>query len=330
MAEGEVAAATFEENTTVTTADGEPYAGEISPPVAVSTEVTPPKGFTVLGSVYEVGPSDLELHFDKPVTLRFPLPETASANDDLSVYYFNETTGEWTDVGGEIKELEDGKLVIEVSVDHFTKFVVMEEETEVVEEAVFDDIVDHWAKDFIEDLYNKGIVSGYDSGNYGPDDYITRAQFTKIAINAFEIETLPPDEIEFMPFKDVSVDEWYAPYVQAAFVWDIVSGYANGTFKPNAYINRAEAMRILLDAAGVDVATTDYDAGFPDVDTDEWYTPYINYAAEHEIVSGYKDGTFGPGNKLTRGEVAKIASLMLQNMTEEVDGVVGLVIDIAM
>ncbi len=329
MAEGEIAAATFEADTTITTADGEIYTGEISPPTVVEGDITQPKGFIVLGSVYEVGAVDVELNFDKSVTLRFPLPESTSANDDVSVYYFNETTGEWTEVGGEIKQLEDGSLVIEVLVDHFTKFAVMEEEAKVVEEAIFEDTVDHWAKEFIEDLYNQGIVSGYDETHYGPDNNISRAEFTKIAIEAFSIPTLDPSEVTFMPFKDVDTDEWYAAFVQAAYVWDIVTGYKDGTFKPNQSINRAEAMRILFDAAKIDVDTS-YDAGFEDVDSAEWYAPYINYAAEQGIVSGYEDGTFGPSNNLKRGEVAKIVSLLLKTYIENAEGVVGMVLNMAM
>ena len=91
----------------------------------------------------------------------------------------------------------------------------------------------------------------------------------------------------------------------------MVGGYADGTFSPDAPINRAEAMKILLE--GYDpYDDSAADAGFSDVASDAWYAPYVNYAAANNIVSGYEDGTFGSDKNITRGEVAKVVSLLLE------------------
>ncbi|NIA02242.1 MAG: hypothetical protein GWP15_02565 [Nitrospirae bacterium] len=172
---------------------------------------------------------------------------------------------------------------------------------------IFEDISDHWAEDFVEDLYERGVVSGYDEFHFGPENNISRAELTKIAIEAFGISLSDEGGGRF---PDVPENEWYAPYVQTAYLRNIIEGYADGTFGPNENVTRAEALRILFDAAGVDVKT-DYAAGFPDVSAGAWYASYVNYAAENGIVSGYSDGTFGPNEKLTRAQVSKIVSLMI-------------------
>lgn len=183
----------------------------------------------------------------------------------------------------------------------------------------FKDTEKHWAKDYIQSLYEKGIVSGYNAENYGPDNKITRAEFTKIVIEMFDIEL--PETAATSTFKDIKSTEWYAPYVDAALENELVLGYNDKTFRPNQPINRAEAMKILLEASGMELET-DYVASFPDLDKKAWYIAYINFAAENGIVSGYGDGKFGPANNLTRGEVAKIASLMLEMAEEEEEPVV--------
>ena len=212
-----------------------------------------------------------------------------------------------------------------------------EDETEVSESATtevsrkevpFTDISTHWAKEFIEDLYTRKIVSGYDKTHYGPNKKVTRAEFTKIALEAFDVELLKISEFSKMTFKDIKTTDWYAPYVETAYANEIISGYKNGTFKANQPISRSEAVKVLLDTANIEVAT-EYDAEFSDVNADEWYAMYINYAAEHEIVKGYKNKSFGVHNNLTRAEVAKIVSLLLDMEVEDEvdDDLIGMLLD---
>ena len=98
---------------------------------------------------------------------------------------------------------------------------------------------------------------------------------------------------------------WYASYIVAAKEAGIVKGYEGNVFSPNGMVNRAEALKILLGAAGLDTAESLAD--FPDVPADAWFATYVGYAQINTIVGGYPDGTFGPGNNITRAEVAKIA-----------------------
>jgi len=176
----------------------------------------------------------------------------------------------------------------------------------------FEDIDGHWAEEYINDLREKGIISGKSEGIFMPDALITRAELTKIALLAFGFEV--PESVDEKPFPDVEINAWYARYIAAAEINGVVDGYPDGTFMPNQVINRVEALKVLLEAARLDLDSAPT-ATFPDTEADAWYSKYINYAIQYAIVSGYSsgedEGNFGPANNITRAEVAKITSLLL-------------------
>ena len=98
----------------------------------------------------------------------------------------------------------------------------------------------------------------------------------------------------------------------------VVQGYPNGTFGPDRPINRAEIMKIIVEAS------TSGDIGnetncFPDVHS-EWFAKYICYAKDHNIVQGYPDGTFKPGQYVTIAESLKMG---LESFSEAIDHVGG-------
>ncbi len=184
------------------------------------------------------------------------------------------------------------------------------------EEISFSDLDGHWAEDYVLALAEDGVVSGYDSGEFGPNDYITRAAITKIALNAFEYETYEADTA----FTDLDEDAWYPDYVNSAYAYGIIGGYDDGTFLPGNNVNRAEALKILLEASGIedlDGASVfigdedEWENPFSDVSEDDWFYVYLMEAYTGGVISGYADGTFGGGNLITRAEVCKVVSELL-------------------
>lgn len=172
----------------------------------------------------------------------------------------------------------------------------------------FTDAKGHWAEIYIDQLYKAGIVSGKTTTTFDPNGLITRAELTKVAMKAFIKAELPV--IIENPFSDVSAGDWYAPFVEQARIQGILAGYSDGTFKPNNSITRAEALKILILASGLDYAgTASY---FSDVPQEVWFTPYVSYAKNNGIVGGYEDGTFKPENSVTRAEVTKMVSKILE------------------
>lgn len=170
------------------------------------------------------------------------------------------------------------------------------------------DIANHWAKDYVEDLVDRGVVNGYDDGTFRPDAPVTRAEFLKMALGALDYEI--PESVSEKPFTDVETSMWYAPYVAAAKEAGITSGYSDGTFKPDRQIQRAEALKMLFLAANIEVSA-EGSSEFPDVAESDWFFAYVKKARELGIVGGYSNGHFGPADPMTRGQVAKVIIMLL-------------------
>ena len=154
-------------------------------------------------------------------------------------------------------------------------------------------------------------MQGYDDGTFRPDQSMNRAEFTKTVLEALGYSI--PDTITSSDFSDVPVNEWYAPYTQTAKERNIIAGYEDGTFRPNNNITRAEAIKILLQAANIEIEIP-AETIFSDVDLNEWYAPYVVKAHSMGIVSGYDDGRFGVNDPITRGQVTKIIVELLKQL----------------
>ncbi|MBI4232150.1 S-layer homology domain-containing protein, partial [Candidatus Peregrinibacteria bacterium] len=85
----------------------------------------------------------------------------------------------------------------------------------------------------------------------------------------------------------------------------IVNGYADGTFRPNNRINRAEFVKLIVEQLKGKPSVNDYEDCFKDVKTG-WFEPYVCYAKEKGMVNGYPDGTFMPSNTINKVEALKI------------------------
>ena len=96
-----------------------------------------------------------------------------------------------------------------------------------------------WSSTAIATLSNGGYITGRPDGTFGPNDYITRAEFATIA--ARFMKTAEGNGIEF---SDVQ-KHWAKNYIEACAASGIITGYQDGTFKPDQFITRAEAMAIV-------------------------------------------------------------------------------------
>lgn len=109
-------------------------------------------------------------------------------------------------------------------------------------------------------------------------------------------------------FPDVAANTEYYGAVEYLKTKGVIDGYPDGTFKPDQTINRAEALKI---AMGASSAQTDVlaPAQFPDVQPSDWFFDPVQRALSLEIVEGYDDGTFKPGNNINIAESLKIVFL---------------------
>lgn len=113
-------------------------------------------------------------------------------------------------------------------------------------------------------------------------------------------------------FTDISTG--HKNYVAIKFLKEegFIQGYEDGSFKPLREINRAEALKILMEAFPTDITETGKsteDFYFEDIPEEEWYYQYIAKAWANNVVNGYPDELFHPDFTINRAEALKIALL---------------------
>jgi len=164
-----------------------------------------------------------------------------------------------------------------------------------------------WTEKASEGLLNTkdhiAYLGGYATGEFGPNRNITRAETAMLFYRLLN----DPSAGGRSFFPDVEANAWYAEAVQKLAGLGIIAGYADGTFRPNASITRAEFVAM----ATRFVTLTAEDCSFTDVSRSHWAYGYIAFASSQGWISGYADGSFRPGSSITRAEVAKIVNRML-------------------
>lgn len=164
------------------------------------------------------------------------------------------------------------------------------------------DIEGHWAKNYIEYLVSRNIMSGYSDGVFKPDKEITRAEFVKMINGVFGYT-----EEAKISFSDVEESKWYYKDIAKGVAAGYINGYSDGTMKPNKAISRQEAAKIIALAYNLDAQSSNSADEFKDSNKiEDWAKNYVGIMKDRGLMTGYEDGTFGPKKNITRGEVAKI------------------------
>ena len=107
------------------------------------------------------------------------------------------------------------------------------------------------------------------------------------------------------PFNDLEEGHWADDPVQYLMDQGVITGYADGTFRPNENVTRAQFAKMLVGALGWELVTPQTPT-FSDVPADFWAYSYIETAASHGVIGGYGDGTYRPGSSVTRAQLAKM------------------------
>jgi len=180
----------------------------------------------------------------------------------------------------------------------------------------FNDISNHWAKADIELLASKLIVSGTTDTSFQPNNDITRAEFAALLVRSLGLTPVQTKST----FKDVKDSDWFAGTIGAAVKAKLVSGYEDGTFRPNDRITR-EQMAVMIaraiSAAGktVDMASNQDQllAKFNDkAAISEWAKASISQSVQSGIISGMTTTTFDPSANASRAQAVVMLKRMLQ------------------
>ena len=156
---------------------------------------------------------------------------------------------------------------------------------------------------------HKAYIVGYNDGTFKPDSNMSRAEAA--AIFARLIAEAKGESISGKAsFKDVDKNEWYAGYVGYLEKYDVINGYNDGTFKPDASVTRAEfvAMTVRYYDLFNDVNKTGNTVKYTDVASSYWAYSDIAFAKNIGWLNGYSDGSFRGDNDITRAEVVTVVN----------------------
>ena len=180
-------------------------------------------------------------------------------------------------------------------------------------QSLFGDVpLGYWAYDYITGIYNTGITTGCSQSPlmYCPDISVTREQMAVFITRA--LNQMPADGYcgDISPFSDVGFDRWSCKYIKRFAELGITTGYGDGRFGPGDSVTR-EQMAVFITKALAAVPPDGYCGltnPFTDVSFDRWSCKYVKKFAELGITTGYGDGRFGPGDYVTRAQMAVFLS----------------------
>jgi len=181
----------------------------------------------------------------------------------------------------------------------------------------FTDLASHWAKDAVNDMGSRMVVTGMGDGTYEPDRSITRAEFAAIIVRALGLQKSMTEST----FTDVALADWFNGYVDTATVYALISGYDGASFGPNDSITREQAMTILARAmklTGLSVSLTEDEtaallANYSDAGTvSDYAKTSVAMCLKAGVVTGSSSTTLTPAAYVTRAEVAAMMQRFLE------------------
>ncbi len=206
-----------------------------------------------------------------------------------------------------------------------------------VDEAPFDDVsTDVWFAPFVAAAKDAGVVSGIEQkvsaltitpllkvGSYGDGVRELQTILTELGYYSSSIsgyfgnvtkQTVKNFQLEHP--ETGRTDGWgrvgQATLAKLAEASGRQTDEVQTVLRPGDLVNRAETLKILLLASGLELPKKASFSKFNDVSHTEWFIRYVNFAETYEIVGGFSDGSFRPGNLVNRAEAAKIVSLLLE------------------
>lgn len=188
------------------------------------------------------------------------------------------------------------------------------------DETTASDLDGHWAENVITEWMDYGIINGYEDGTIRPNNKITRAEMTAMLDRVMDYQTKADNT-----FSDLQ-DTWYTDVILKANAAGVISGYPDGTVKPDATITRQEAVAMFSRVLSLDTKNAP-EATFTDnADVADWAKDAVNAMAAADYIHG-SDGQFRPNDGITRAEVVTILNNIFDKLyqkageyTGDVDG----------
>ncbi|MGN8896668.1 S-layer homology domain-containing protein [Flavonifractor sp. HCP28S3_F3] len=158
--------------------------------------------------------------------------------------------------------------------------------------------------DWLNTTDHNAYMNGYDTGSFGPNDNMTRAEAAQLFYNLL----LNKNVTVTVSFTDVPSDAWYSKAVNVLASLGMLNGVGGDLFEPERTITRAEFTALGMRFA--DLGTSGENI-FSDVHPGDWFYDNVVGSIQYGWITGYSDGTFRPYSTITRAEAAVFTNRML-------------------
>ena len=270
--------------------------------------VVSPVNFTIRGTY---GDRSVEINkFDAYVERKVALPDDVDPAQ-ITTGVVIEPNGTVRHVPTKISKIDGKYFAVINSLTNSTYSVVWHPVT-------FSDVANHWAKDMVNDMGSRLIFEGTGGSQFNPDRDITRGEFAVILVRGLGLQL---EKGGTTSFSDVKSTDPYRAAIDTAHVYQLLSGFDDGTFRPNDKITREQAMVIIsnalrltglktkLSGQSVEETLRSYADG---AKVSEWAKNGIADSVQAGVVSGRSDDTLAPKAYMTRAEFAAIMQRLLQ------------------
>ncbi|MFK0734590.1 MAG: S-layer homology domain-containing protein [Gloeotrichia echinulata IR180] len=168
----------------------------------------------------------------------------------------------------------------------------------------FADLGGHWAAAFVEALVNKGLISGFPDGTFGPEAPITRAQYAAIIAKTFQLPTVNKNS----NFTDVKPDFWAASAILSAANMGFISGFPDGTFRPAQNLTKIQAIVSIVNGLKMSGGNPNVLSVYSDrAQIPSYANNAVAVATQKLLVVNYPDTEqLEPLKEMTRAEVAAL------------------------
>ncbi|MCT4604648.1 MAG: S-layer homology domain-containing protein [Marinisporobacter sp.] len=258
-----------------------------------------PKGCMVVDLDVKIGEEKVS-NFNEPISVSIPYKGEVKDGEGVQVFFLKDN-GTIENRGG---VYDPATKMATFTTPHFSKYFAKKiDKTEA--KITFKDLENYgWAKEAIEAMATKGIVSGRSNEKFDPAANITRAEFATLVTKMMGYTTENMD----MPFTDVDKDAWYYDYIGAAYKNGLINGRSETLFDPNGNITRQEMAVIVakvLEKKGYKKSSLDSLNVFKDTENiSAWAKDSVSLCVKEKIISGMGDGSFAPKQNANRAQAA--------------------------
>ena len=264
------------------------------------------------------------------VTVYWGYPEGTGEDTDFALYHFEGLHREGANSGFDIEDVATSDIervtitktangiAFDISSGGFSPFVLVWDDGDGGDEPWWppidpgDDDDDGGDGEFVPKWLNiddhYAYIIGYEDGTVRPQGNITRAEVATIFFRLLTDEVREEYWSTVSGYTDVKAGDWYNNAISTLSDLGIITGYEDGTFRPNASISRAEFVTI---ATRFFDYTAEYEGTFSDVSYSSWYADFVQAAVDMGLVNGYENGTFRPNASITRAEAVAIVNRVL-------------------